>query len=481
MSKDKRPNIIQIITDQQCAFTMSCTGNSYINTPNMDKLAEKGVRFEKAYVANPLCVCSRAGMLTGLMPSQTVLPDPAGFPREWYPEELKKHSTGWLMKDSGYDVAYAGKWHAMWMGGPKEHGYRSLMPDNLGAPTNYYYGREPETVSASINYIKEEHKNPYYLTVSLIQPHGICFWGANPGAWPHKNIEGWAEGKDPWDMEDADGLPYPHPPLDMNPKEFIEKCCPPLPDNYEISNNEPEVITDRFREGYNFKGLKMSFEGKGTYSKDWTTEDIWRVRQWTYYRLVEYVDWNLGHIFDALKESGEYDNTIIVFTSDHGDMCGSHKLRLKQCLYEENIRVPLIISGPGIQSNVVDNTHIMDNCIDWLSTLCDYAGITPPKTTAGESWKGILEGKDVNWRTEHVVESNEGLMLRYEKYKYTSYAQSPKNPEQLFDYESDPGEMINLAKSPDFTDIMKKCRKSLATWQANHKPLKLNSSKMSFE
>ena len=178
-----RPNILHIITDQQCAFAMSCTGNKWLKTPNMDALAERGVRFERAYVAEPTCTASRASMLTGLMPREARRKEP------WTGEELKLQSVGWRMREAGYDCGYTGKWHpGSELLDSGDHGYEEL-------PVCGYGGQATIVNPNSIGYIKRKRNKPFYLTASYIQPHGCGFWGLS-----ERGKKPWPEGKDPWEF-----------------------------------------------------------------------------------------------------------------------------------------------------------------------------------------------------------------------------------------------------------------------------------------
>jgi arylsulfatase A-like enzyme len=177
------------------------------------------------------------------------------------------------------------------------------------------------------------------------------------------------------------------------------------------------------------------------------------------------VDNEIGQVLSALKESGLEENTLIVFTSDHGDMDGAHKLQHKSLPYEESARVPFIMSFKGrIRSGMVDNEHLISNGLDLLPTLCDYAGIDKPENLAGASIRPIAEEKPVkDWRDYLVAESEHSRMLRTGRFKYCVY-DSGKYREQLVDLENDPGEMTNLANEKAYKAILDKHRQLLKEW-----------------
>ncbi|MHC4343115.1 MAG: sulfatase family protein, partial [Planctomycetota bacterium] len=181
-------------------------------------------------------------------------------------------------------------------------------------------------------------------------------------------------------------------------------------------------------------------------------------------RLTEMVDKEVGIVLDALREAGLEDNTLIVFSSDHGDMDAAHKMEHKSVLYEESVRVPFIMSYRGvIPEGVVDDTHLVSNGLDLLGTLCDYAGIKIPEGLQGLSLRPLAEGKKAAWRDYVVSESQNGRMLQTDRFKYCVY-DSGRGREQLIDLKSDPGEMKNLAERAGFKDVLAKHRQLLHKW-----------------
>jgi arylsulfatase A-like enzyme len=177
------------------------------------------------------------------------------------------------------------------------------------------------------------------------------------------------------------------------------------------------------------------------------------------------VDKEIGIVLDALREAGLEDNTLIVFTSDHGDMDSAHRMEHKSVLYEESVRVPFIMSYKGmIPAGIVDNTHLISNGLDLLPTLCDYAGIEVPKVLNGRSLRTLAEEKNKQqWRDFVVSESQNGRMLRTHRFKYCVY-DSGRHREQLIDLKHDPGEMKNLAGVDDYKDVLDKHRRFLRSW-----------------
>jgi len=177
------------------------------------------------------------------------------------------------------------------------------------------------------------------------------------------------------------------------------------------------------------------------------------------------VDAKIGVLLKALREAGLEKKTVVVFTSDHGDMDASHKMEHKTVLYEEAVRIPFIMSCKGIiPEGKVDNRHLISNGLDLLPTLCDYAGIKIPKGLPGSSVRPLAEGKKVSrWRDHVVVESQNGRMVRTDRFKYCIY-DSGKHREQLIELKNDPGEMKNLADDKGSRRMLNKHRLLLKKW-----------------
>jgi arylsulfatase A-like enzyme len=177
------------------------------------------------------------------------------------------------------------------------------------------------------------------------------------------------------------------------------------------------------------------------------------------------VDAHIAKVLDALREAGLEEETVILFTSDHGDLDAAHRLEHKSILYEEAARVPFIVSYQGVTApGQVDTTHLISVGLDLIPTLCDYAGIDPPQRLLGRSVRPLAEGREPDgWREHVVAESRAGRMLRTARFKYNVY-ESGEHREQLIDLENDPGEMTNLAQDPDFQDVLNDHRRRLRNW-----------------
>jgi len=222
-----------------------------------------------------------------------------------------------------------------------------------------------------------------------------------------------------------------------------------------VPKNEPEAIATKYANVRQFR----------KYAREKWGEKNWRLHRWLYCRLTEMVDAHIGVVLKALKDAGLEDDTVIIFTSDHGDMDSAHKLEHKSVLYEESVRIPFIMSHKNrIPAGRVDDKHLISNGLDLICTVCDYAGIESPKGLCGDSVRTLAEGKETSgWRDSVLVESQNGRMVRSDRFKYCIY-DSGANREQLTDLKNDPGEMNNLAGDPKFKTVLDEHRKIMKAW-----------------
>lgn len=419
----RKPNVLLIMTDQQHARMLSCAGNKWLKTPALDALAKNGVRFEKAYSANPVCVPSRTSMATGVMPCRLGAEDNrTGSSIEQLPPEVDENSMGKLMKRAGYDTFYGGKVHMC----------ASLAPRNAGYD-EYFRDSRDELPEACLDFIKRKRDKPFFAVASFINPHDICF--------AHKAHTG--QKSNVLDLyQQAAALP-----LDQ---------LPPLPANYAIQQNEPSAVQAH---------LSAKATTPTSTMREEYDERAWRINRWIYHRLTERVDGEIGRILDGLKEAGLEDNTLIIFTSDHGNMDASHRLASKGFFFDESVGVPLLMKYKGvIPPGQVDREHLVSTGLDILPTICDYAGIDIPEHLLGRSLCPVAEGEAVeDWRTYVASENHFTRMIRSQRYKYCAF-DDPDSKESLVDMENDPGEMRNLVEDPEFQKVLEEHRRLLAEW-----------------
>lgn len=412
-------NILFIITDQQFAEAMSCAGNSDLHTPAMDRLAETGIRFNRSYCSHPLCGPSRASFITGLYPHQNGV---IGNKIPLNPD-LKNKTLGVLMGSASYDCVLSGKWHVPGVS-PEELGFEVIC----GA-------RDDEVSHRSLDFLKRERNNPFFLIASFLNPHDICQW--------------------------ARSQPLPQGPI--NETVSLEKC-PNLPSNYPIQPFSPDILE------------MLRRINPRVYSTLEFTDEDWRRLRYAYYRLIEKVDSEIGILLDGLCSLGLEEDTLIIFTSDHGDGHGAHHWNQKTSLYEECIRIPFIVSQKGItKAGEVDNTHLVSLGLDLLPTCCEVAGIEVPDSLEGLSLKSLIGGCPPDfWRDELVVEteidigsgpggSGHSRALLGSRYKYSAYPMG-RYREQLVDLWDDPGEMVNLAINDRYNVELAEHRSRLRAW-----------------
>lgn len=431
----KKPNILLILTDQQNSKMMSCAGNSFVRTPAMDSLAEEGVRFERAYCTNPVCIPSRFSLMTGRMPSEIGMVsnrvDDAGA----IPQEIKKNGLGFLMRNAGYDAVYAGKVHLPNMTA-EDVGFRYICSD------------ERDVLSETCaEFLRTHNDNPFFLVASFINPHDICYMAI-------RDFQKTAHDKDLLERGAVEcatldsALTKP----DADDDEFFSKHCPPLPVNHVPQEDEPEAIEIML--GYRPFRLK---------ARQFWTEKRWREHRWAYARLTEFVDAQVGRVLDALRESGHADDTLVIFTSDHGDMDSAHKMEHKSTLYDEACRVPLIIRPPGgMNPRHIDTKHLVSNGLDLLPTICDYGGTFLPDGLNGMSLRPLVEDTRISqWRKSIPVECAAGRGIITEKFKYAMF-DIGVNGEQLIDLEADPFEQRNALNDRGNMEALNEMRLAFA-------------------
>ena len=417
--KAPKPNILLIMTDQQTATSMSCAGNRFVHTPAMDTLAASGVRFEHNYVTQPLCLPFRSSLQTGRYPHEIGSINNGEKFNGVYP------MLGKLVANAGYRCDYFGKWHV------------GCTPEQAGYDHYDKVGKDPDITKRAEQYLLQQHERPFFLTVSLMNPHNVCQLA----------------------RADAVGSDLPDGPIDPAPVDLNQ--LPPLPDNFDIPQDEPTVIREIQK-----KSAKVHYP-----TANWS-ELTWRQYVWGYYRLVEKVDAQIGQILDALEQGGHGDNTVIIFTSDHGEGVAQHHWNQKQILYDQSTKTPLIMNWKGVTEKSV-YPELVSNALDIPVTILDIIGAKEQDSMHGRSLVPVLNGETPTPRVYVVSETMfarggtnlgaTGRMIRTKRYKYCIYDNGEKR-EQLFDMENDPGEMNNLASSRTFQKELNAHRRMITKW-----------------
>ncbi|OAI54870.1 iduronate-2-sulfatase [Planctomyces sp. SCGC AG-212-M04] len=438
----KRPNVLFLISDDLNNL-LGCYGDPLAKTPNIDKLAKRGVMFEKAYCTFPLCGPSRNSFLTGLYPNSTGILRNAQVFRQSIPEQV---SMPQAFRQQGYLAARIGKL------------YHYNVPNSIGTNGHDDPGSwEVETNPAGIDRL-EEHSKIFSLIPN--QFGGTLSWYASPAP-DTKHTDALEADDAEWILERcakqkdrpfflAVGFFRPHTPY-VAPKKYFdmhpEKSMPVFQGIKEDQADIPEA-------------------GLGSYKKeqDKLTDDLRRQARQAYNASISFMDAQVGHVVDALDRLGLSDNTIIVFTSDHGYHVGEHGLWQKMSIFEESARVPLLIVAPGASKGSVAKSPVSQ--LDLFPTLAELCGIKPPANLQGQTLVPMLKNTSVEgrgWALTQVMRGGGarrasvttnvgsdgrqffGYSLRTPRYRYTEWDEGNKGRE-LYDHDKDPKELTNLAE-----------------------------------
>jgi arylsulfatase A-like enzyme len=425
-----RPNFLFIFTDDQPQICMGCMGNEHIRTPNMDRLASQGVLFTNAFVTTAICCSNRACILTGQHMRRHGIRDfqeplsAVAFART-YPA---------LLRSAGYRTGYLGKFAVGW---PKpEVRNLSLPADKF----DYWFGF-PQT----INFRQGVDGKPRYLT-TLMEKKAAEFLRTNPA-------------DQPFCLTVA--LKEPHGPFNY--------FDPEVPDPYQDAHipPPPTFTPERYESQPAFIRKSLNGESGPRWFDDAEANQQY-VR--TFYRTITRADLALGRIMEALRESGFEKNTVVIYSSDHGSMLGAHGLSGKWLMYEESIRVPLIIRDPRLPAKVRGSRcDKMALSIDLAPTMLAMAGAPVPESMQGRDLTPLLDGQAVEWRRDWYYEHTYNTKpprapiakcegVREDAWKYTRYRETEPPYEQLFNLENDPGETENLAGDPAHTEALTRLR-----------------------
>ncbi len=387
---DTRPNLLFLHLDQLGHRAIACHGDPHVHTPNIDRLAAQCVDFSKSYTPDPICCPARASWVTGRYPSEHNIVVNNRPLRSELPD-----FGGWLGKN-GYQTVHIGKWHiGRWLNTSFQ-----LVPHNTHPQGEY--GDNITALSFEAFLSQRKDSRPFFANVGLMNPHDCGNTARN--------------------------ALHPFPFRDM-----VDEL-PPLPENFNYDTRVPEHL------GRMHRGIRNM-------TADWSDEN-WRHARWLYYRLVEMVDVNVGYILDTLDRSPYGDNTLVVFTADHGECNAHHQMFFKNNFYEESVRVPLMVRPPGGRRTGRKDKQSLVSGLDIFPTLCDYAGIAPPDIQRGRTLRPLLEDRKADWRRRVFAQSKvAGRMVVDERYKFARYYDS--ETVQLFDLLHDPEETRNVAYDAD--------------------------------
>ncbi|MCX6874693.1 MAG: sulfatase-like hydrolase/transferase [Verrucomicrobia bacterium] len=418
VSGQTKPNVLFIMTDQQSHGMMSCAGNPWLSTPNMDKIASRGYRFERNYCANPVCMPSRFSLMTGHYASEVgVKENTQAYDAAKVRQIISRDALGNLFRKAGYETLYSGKTHLYGTRDVSEYGFKINTTDPYDGPAIY-----AEQALAEIG--RSPQARPFLMFLSFLNPHDICYKAG-------------ADQRFPDDLSAANARETKRLLAlrkSLSAAEYRQQVPPRAANPAPLNDEVPAMVA------------------MGVGSRGWD-ETQWDLYNWMYHRLTESVDTQVGRVLTALKNAGLEGNTIIVFTSDHGDMNGAHGLILKNVMFEECQRVPFIFAGKGIKANFVDHTTLTCNGLDFLPTICDLVGIASPTGIPGVSLKPYLTDTGARPVRQHLItEDHNSYQIHDGRHKYTIF-ELPGYPETLTDLEANPGETINFARNASYAKI----------------------------
>ena len=423
-----KPNILILLTDDQSFNTINALGNKEVSTPNIDKLVSNGLTFTHAYImgsfSGAVCMPSRAMLMTGqYLQKLDKVQGAIGENTKTMPQ---------LLKESGYTTFFTGKWHNrkpsffksftngenIFMGGMSNHLKVPLYnfdPSGIYPEKNKFFKDKFSSVlfkEAAVNFLSQyDGIKPFFACVSFTSPH------------------------DPR----------------MAPDDYQKKY-----------NSEAISLPKNFMSKHNFNNGELIIRDENLLPFPRTKEAV-KGEIASYYAMISEVDDNIGKILKVLEETGHADNTIIIFTSDNGLAVGQHGLLGKQNLYEHSVRVPLIISGPGIKNG--ERTESLVYLNDVFPTVADIVGVEKPETVDGKSLLPILKDSKATVR-ESVYFSYKNFQrgVRTKNWKLIKYLVEGKKTTQLFEIKKDPLEMNNLANDPKYKKKVKEMTVLLQEW-----------------
>lgn len=454
MLSEKRPNILFIMSDDHAAHAMSCYGSKINETPNLDRIADEGMRFDNCFCTNSICAPSRAAILTGTYNHEN------GVKTLGDNLDGGKPNVQKLLQEDGYQTGIIGKWH-LGHGGvydPTGFDYWNVLPGqgDYHDPTMIEMGEKKEysgyvtniITDLSLNWLKNRSKDEPFML--------MCHHKA-----PHR----------PWEPDEKHVYMYENCDI-VEPETFH--------DDYSNRSNVAKEATMRVDRDLNKIDLKVDPP------ENLSPEELksWKYQRYMkdYLRVVASIDDNVGRMLDYLDEEGLTENTIVVYTSDQGFFLGDHGWYDKRFMYEESLRMPFIVRYP----HAIKNESVTDDIalnVDFAETFLDYARIEIPGFMQGTSLRPVMEGRTPSdWQTslyyrywEHLSEPHKvgaHYGVRTTRYKLIYYygeslgasntVDESRAPEwELFDLKEDPSELNNVYHHPAYTGTVETLKNEL--------------------
>ena len=444
-SGKRRPNIIFIMTDDHAAHAISCYGSKINQTPNLDRLATEGMRFNNCFCTNSICAPSRAVILTGKYSHLNGVIDNAvtfNGSQQTFPKLLQK---------AGYETAIIGKWHLK--SDPTGFDYWNILPGQ-----GIYYN--PAMIEMG-----QHKKHTGYVTDIITD---LCL------KWLKER-----SGDKPFCLMYHHKAPHREWEPDEKHARMYEDVEIPVPETFDddyktrcAAAQQQEMTIERH---LNRQDLKMDPpEGlAGRELKKWKYQRYIK----DYLRCIASVDDNVGRLLDYLDNSGLTENTIVVYTSDQGFYLGDHGWFDKRFMYEHSLRMPLLVRYPKqIKPGSINNDIVLN--LDFAPTFLDFAGVTAPNDMQGRSLRPLLKGgAPQNWRTSmyyhyyeypavHMVKRHYGVRTRRYKLIHFYY---DIDAWELYDLEKDPNELNNVYDNPAYADVVKELKAELERLRKEYK------------
>ncbi|MFC1671946.1 sulfatase-like hydrolase/transferase [Planctomycetota bacterium] len=434
-------NVLLIHSDQHRYDCLGVNGHPQLKTPALDTLASEGMNFTHAFTPIPLCVPVRNSLMHGQWSTQHLCIANMNTEAPLPPDESLPHYSGQL-RERGYFQAYVGKWHVSSRRGPKDYGFDEYVSEKA-----YRKWREDEGLPPI--------------------PRGNA-WRVetDPGIDASQSRLGWGADRTIDVLRGAAGKEKP----------FFIRWDPPEP-------HLPNVVPEPYASMYDpadispWPGFSDDLDGKPyiqrqqrrTWNVDGWSWDEWAPVVARYLGEISLMDTQIGRVLDELGRLGLAENTLVIYTTDHGDMCGSHGMMDKHfVMYDDVVRVPLVMRWPGRIASGTACDAFVAHAVDLATTFCEVAGADVPDTFRGESLVPLMSGEKSNGRDDifSAYHGNQlGLytqrMVRDRRWKYIWNATAE---DELYDIENDPGELHNAATDPARADELVRLRTRLWSW-----------------
>ena len=471
-TKNDKPNVLVIMSDEHGAMFSSVAGHPLIKTPNMERLAAEGVTFDDAYCNSPLCVPSRASFLTGKFVSNVKGGWDNAMPLG--PDAL---TWPYLLRSQGYTTALDGKMHFLVPGAL--HGFQRQLTREPHKDNKHFIhrwrvdglstrganveeqsnerrdrnrnededasGRSENTSELSIKFPPTAESAGRYEDPSNAGPgrSEVIEFDDEVETAALAYIKEQARQEEPFAL--CVGFLAPHFPFKV-PEPYFSMYYPERTDLPNIPSGHIENLPPAARR------LRQMF-GYGPYTDD----ELMRTRA-AYYGMITYIDAKIGRILDALEEQGLAENTLVIYTTDHGEMLGEHGLFRKMNFYEQSARVPLQMRLPGVLPAGLRIPQVV-SLVDVVPTMLELCGVSPARWFLdGDSLLPLIRGDDASWKNEafaeHIAHGTDRAraMIRMGKWKLC-YGHGDPPELELYDLHADPGEFDNLADHPEVRDI----------------------------